>query len=122
MNTLFWVLQILAALLYASSGVMKVFLFDRVSRDVPSFGALPRPVWSVLGIFEILGAIALILPGLFHSHTILTVAAAGALCVESLLFIWVHMKYTEKAPIIMSAVLGIIMAFIAYGRFAITPL
>jgi len=36
------VLQVLAALLYGSSGVMKVFMFDKVSQDVPSFGALPR--------------------------------------------------------------------------------
>ena len=32
MNNLLWVLQILAALLYAASGVMKVFLFDKVSK------------------------------------------------------------------------------------------
>ena len=122
MNILLWVLQVLAALLYASSGVMKVFLFDKVSKDVPSFGALPRPVWAGLGMLELLGAIALILPGVFHSHTNLTTAAATILCVESLVFIWVHMKYTEKTPVIMSAVLGIIMAFIAYGRFALAPL
>jgi hypothetical protein len=117
-----WVLQIVAALLYASSGVMKVFLFDKVSKDVPSFGALPRSVWTALGILELLGTIALILAGILHSHTNLTVEAAIVLCVESLLFIWVHVKYSEKTPIIMSAVLGIIMAFIAYGRFALTPL
>ena len=101
---------------------MKVFLLDKVSKDVPSFGALPRSVWTTLGILELLGTIALILPGILHSHTNLTVAAAIVLCVESLLFIWVHMKYTEKTPIIMSAVLGIVMAFIAYGRFALAPL
>ena len=122
MNILLWVLQILAALLYASSGVMKVFLFDKVSKDVPSFGALPRPVWAVLGLLELLGTLALILPGVLHSHTNLTVATAIFLCLESLMFIWVHMKYTEKTPIIMSAVLGSMMAFIAYGRFALTPL
>jgi uncharacterized membrane protein YphA (DoxX/SURF4 family) len=122
MNTLLWVLQILAALLYISSGVMKVFLFDKVSKDVPSFGALPRPVWTCLGFLELLGAIALILPGVLHSHTKLTIAAAIILCAESLLFIWVHIKYTEKTPIVMSAALGIIMAFVAYGRFAIAPL
>jgi len=122
MNILLWVLQILAALLYASSGVMKVFLFDKISKGIPSFSALPRPVWSALGILEILGTIALILPGVFHSHTNFTIAAAIVLCVESLLFIWVHMKYTEKTPIIMSAALGIIMAFVAYGRFALAPL
>ena len=38
MNRLLWVLQILAALLYGSSGVMKVFMFEEISQDVPSFG------------------------------------------------------------------------------------
>jgi hypothetical protein len=50
MNILLWVLQVLAALLYGSSGVMKVFMFDKVSQDVPSFGALPREAWMTLGI------------------------------------------------------------------------
>ena len=122
MNALLWVLQILAALLYASSGVMKVFLFDKISKDVPSFGALPGPWWTALGILELVGTIALILPGVLHSHANLTVVAAIVLCAESLVFIWVHMKYNEKTPIIMSAVLCLIMAFIAYGRFALAPL
>lgn len=42
MNVFLWILQVLAAVLYGASGVMKVFLFDKVSADVPSFGALPR--------------------------------------------------------------------------------
>ena len=108
--------------LYASSGVIKVFLFDRASKDVPSFGALPRPVWTALGIIELFGTVALVLPGVLQSHTNLTFAATIVRCVESLLFIWVHMKYIEKTPIIMSAVLGIIMAVIAYGRFALARL
>ena len=53
MNILLWVLQVLAALLYGASGVMKVFLFDKVSQDVPSFGALPRNAWMALGILEL---------------------------------------------------------------------
>jgi len=122
MNILLWILQVLAALLFASSGVMKVFLFDKVSKDVSSFGALPRPLWTALGILELLGAVVLILPGVLHSHTDLIIVAAAVLCGESLLFIWVHMKYAEKTPIIMSAVLGVVMAFIAYGRFALAAL
>jgi uncharacterized membrane protein len=97
-------------------------LFNKVSSDVQSFGALPRPAWTALGILELLGTIALIVPGMLHSHRDLTVAAATVLCFESLVFIWVHMKYNEKTPIIMSAILCIIMAFIAYGRFALAPL
>jgi len=42
MNILLWVLQVPAALLYGASGVMQVFMFDKVSEEVPSLGALPR--------------------------------------------------------------------------------
>ena len=35
MNILLWVLQVLAALLYGASGVMKVFMFDKVSEGGP---------------------------------------------------------------------------------------
>ncbi len=38
MNILLWVLQVLAAFLYGASGVMKAFMFDKVSEGVPSFG------------------------------------------------------------------------------------
>jgi hypothetical protein len=37
-------------------------------------------------------------------------------------FIWVHVKYGEIPPIIMSAVLGLLMAFIAYGRLVLKPI
>ena len=48
MNILLWALQVLAALLYGASGVMKVFMFEKVSQDVPSFNALPREAWIAL--------------------------------------------------------------------------
>jgi hypothetical protein len=79
-------------------------------------------MWTALGILELVGSIALILPGILRSHQNLIAVAAIVLCAESLLFIWVHLQYTEKTPLIMSAVLGIIMAFIAYGRIALAPL
>jgi uncharacterized membrane protein YphA (DoxX/SURF4 family) len=122
MNILLWVLQILAALLYAASGTMKVFMFDKVSHDVPSFGALPRPAWTVLGIVELVCVVGLIVPGALHWKPNLTVTAAAILAIESLVFIFVHVKYREAAPIIMSAVLGVVMAFIAYGRMVLRPL
>src|SRR5579871_4994433 len=97
-NILLWVLQLLAALVYGSSGVMKVFMFNKVSQDVPSFGALPRKAWMALGIMELVCAAGLIVPAAFHSRPPLTVLAAAALAVESLVFVWVHVKYREAAP------------------------
>lgn len=122
MNTALWILQVLAALVYGASGVMKVFLFEKISHDVASFGALPRPAWTALGLIELLCVAGLLLPGLLGGRPELTVAAAAVLALESLVFIWVHIQYKEVPPIIMSAVLGLLMAFVAYGRFALSPL
>jgi uncharacterized membrane protein YphA (DoxX/SURF4 family) len=122
MNILLWILQVLAALLYGSSGVMKVFLFDKVSHDVPSFGALPRNAWTILGIVELVCTVALIVPDAFHWQPSLTILAATILAIESLVFVWVHIKYREVAPTILSSVLGVLMAFVAYGRMFLHPI
>jgi uncharacterized membrane protein YphA (DoxX/SURF4 family) len=122
MNILLWVVQVLAALMYGASGVMKVFMFDKISKDVPSFGALPRQAWTALGILELVCTVGLIVPAAFHWRPALTVVAATVLAIESLVFIGVHVKYRESTPIIMSAVLGLLMAFIAYGRMVLNPI
>jgi uncharacterized membrane protein YphA (DoxX/SURF4 family) len=122
MNILLWVLQAIAALLYGSSGVMKVFMFDKISHDVPSFGALPRNAWTILGILELVCTVALIVPGAIHWQPHLTILAAAILAVESVVFVAVHVKYREVSPTILSVVLGLLMAFIAYGRMALHPI
>ena len=60
--------------------------------------------------------------------------AATVLAIESLVFVAVHVKYREIPPIVMSAVLGLLMAFIAcpnryanrcgraYGRMVLVPI
>lgn len=122
MNIALWVLQGLAALLYTLSGVMKVFLFDKVSGDVPSFGALPKPAWMALGVVELICVVGLIVPSALRVYPMLTVAAAAVLAVESLIFIFVHVKYKEVGPIVMCVVLGLLMAFVAYGRMQLSPI
>ena len=121
MNIVLWVLQVLAALVYGASGVMKVFMFDKISAEVPSFGALPRNGWMGLGILELICAVGLIVPSAFQWRPSLTVLAAALLATESLLFIYVHVKYGEIPSIIMSAALGLVMVFIAYGRMVLKP-
>ncbi len=122
MHILLWVLQVLAALLYATSGVMKAFLFERISEGVVAFGALPRPAWTALGALEIACAIGLVLPAALRWRPRLTVVAATLLALESLVFIGVHARHGEPGAIAMSAVLGLAMAFVAYGRSALAPI
>lgn len=122
MNTLLWILQGLAALVYGASGVMKAFMYDKVTADVASFSALPKKAWVALGLLELACVVGLIVPSLLHWHPELTVAAAAILAAESLVFIWVHVKYREVPPMIMSGTLGLVMAFIAYGRLVLQPI
>jgi hypothetical protein len=75
-----------------------------------------------LGILELVCTVGLIVPAAFHWQPALTVVAATVLAIESLVFVWVHAKYTEITPIILSGVLGILMAFIAYGRMVLMPI
>ncbi|MCC6149733.1 MAG: DoxX family protein [Planctomycetes bacterium] len=83
---------------------------------------MPKPAWMALGIVELICVLGLITPSALRWQPKLTVAAASVLALESLVFIGVHMKYGETGSIIMSAVLGLIMAFIAYGRMALSPI
>ena len=116
MNVVLWILQILGALLYGASGVMKVLMFETASEGVASFGALPRQAWMALGVLELICVVGLIVPIALHWRLALTVVAATILAIESLVFVWVHVKYRETTPIILSTTLGVVMAFIAYGR------
>jgi hypothetical protein len=122
MNIFLWFLQVLAAILYGASGVMKVFMFDKASEGVPSFGALPREAWQTLGILELVCTVGLIVPDALHWQPVLTIVAAALLAIESLVFVWVHVKYRETTPIILSCVLGLLMALIFYGRMVLKPI
>jgi len=101
---------------------MKIFMFDKISGDVPSFGALPRRAWMALGILELVATVGLIVPSAFRWKPGLTPLAAAVLAIESLVFIGVHAKYRETGSIIMSGMLGLLMAFVAYGRMVLAPI
>ena len=75
-----------------------------------------------LGIMELVCVVGLIVPAAIHWHPALTMIAAAVLAVESLVFIGVHAKYREVGPIIMCSVLGLVMAFVAYGRMVLSPI
>jgi hypothetical protein len=83
---------------------------------------LPREVWKALGILELVCVVGLIVPAVLHWHPRFTVVAAALLAIESLVFVWVHVKCREIPPLIMSAVLGLLMGFLAYGRTFLEPL
>jgi hypothetical protein len=123
MNIFLWVLQAALAFLFLSGGGFKLFKFEELAKD---FTAIPHAVWRALGVLEIVGAVLLIVPAAAEWMPQLTPLAATVLAVEALalaaLFASYSLKVTASNPLIWNVAMGLIAAFVAYGRFAIAPL
>jgi len=91
-------------------------------RRRPVIRALPRRAWLAPGVPELVCTVGFIIPSALRWQPRLTVLAAALLAVESLVFIGVHIRYREIGTIIFSAVLGLLMAFVAYGRLVLRPI
>jgi uncharacterized membrane protein len=121
MNIALWSLQVLLAVLYLLAGGMKAFTPEKVTAEYPSMKALPRAVWTASGLLEIVCSVGLIIPAALHIQPQLTPVFATALAIEAVLLTARHVKWKEKAAI-GSGVFAVLAAFIAYGRFALSPL
>ncbi len=123
MNVLLWVLQAVLALLYLSGGAYKVFSFDELATQML---ALSRTGWSALGVFEMAGAVLLIVPAATKWMPVLTPIAAAALALETLILAALYARYSLELavtnPMVWAAVMGLLAAFVAYGRFVLRPL
>ena len=117
MNFLLGIIQGILAVLYVIGGGMKVFLWERISQQVASNKAFSREMWLGIGIFELLCALALVIPAVTDILPILTPIAGACLAVEGIVFAGLHYKYAERSPMAFSLVLTVLAAFVAYGRF-----
>jgi DoxX-like family len=122
MNVLLWVLQVALALLYLAGGGFKTFNPGDVAKQIT---ALPRGGWRALGVFEMLGALLLIVPAAATSLPVLTPLAAGALALETLALAAVYARYSLKLaatnPLVYAVPMGLMAAFVAYGRYVLSP-
>jgi hypothetical protein len=123
MNVFLWVLQGVLAFLYLAGGYFKVFKFDELAGQ---FTFLSHGGWRALGVLEMLGAFLLIIPAATKWMPGLTLVAAAVLAVEGLaltaLFARHSLTLTVQNPMVWNVVMGLLAAFVAYGRYAITPL
>jgi DoxX-like family len=120
MNVLLWVLQLALAFIYFAGGAYKVFSFDELAKQMD---ALSRGGWAALGVVEMLGAVLLVVPAAMKWMPILTPVAAALLAVETLalaaLYAQYSLKLTVTNPLVWAVVMGLLAAFVAYGRYAL---
>ena len=122
MNVLLWVLQVVLAVLYLAGGSYKVFKFDELASYMR---VLPRGGWRALGVLEMVGGVLLVLPAAVTGLPGLTPIAAAVLALETLglagLYARYSLKLTAANPLLWSLVMGLLAAFVAYGRYSLRP-
>jgi len=122
MNILLWVLQVALALFSFMGGQYKLFQFAELAK-MPQTAALPRGGWGAIGVLEMLCAILLVVPAATKWMPVLTPIAAAVLALDSLalavLFAQYSLALSATNPLCYVVVMGLVAAFVAYGRFTL---
>src|SRR5215212_7181258 len=118
MNILLWIIQILLALLFLFAGGTKlVFTVDQLMKNAPPNAIrLPELFMKFIGVCEVLGALGLILPGVFRTRRYLTALAAVGLTIIMIGAVVITIMGDGIAMAILPFVVTLLCAFVAYGR------
>ncbi len=118
MNIALWIMQGLLALLFLFSGGVKLVLpMDQLVKQAPQ---LSGSFLRFVGVCEVLGGLGLILPWMLRIRPVLTPVAAIALIGIMIGAVAVTLPL-GIVNAILPAVVGFILAFVAYGRWRSTP-
>ena len=118
MNITLWVVQALLALLFLFSGSMKfVMSVEEMTKEM----WLPGWFLHFIGVCEVLGGLGLILPWLTQVRPGLTPLAAAGLVIIMVGATVITLMIGDIAMALLPLVVGILAAFVAYGRWHMTP-
>ncbi len=121
MNVVLWVVQVLLGLAFVLSGYSHGVRYETSKQVMVWLAAVPRRAMLLLAALEALAGIGLVLPGLIGVAVWLTPVAAVCLAVVMVFAIVFHVARHEMPNIGLNAVLGILAAFVAYGRIILAP-
>jgi uncharacterized membrane protein YphA (DoxX/SURF4 family) len=122
MGIALWVVQVLVAAAFVVSGATKL--------SQPKEKLLKKWAWvedfsqgsvRIIGVLEVLGAIGIVLPALTGIVPSLTPLAALGLVLTMIGAALTHLRRAEYGAIAVNAVLFILAALVAYGRFFVLP-
>jgi len=123
MTYILWIIQVLLALLFLFAGGTKLVLPLEVltSMGSPNQILLPGLFIRFIGVVEVLGALALILPGLLGIRPGLTPLAAAGLVIIMIGATALTFAADGIGAAVVPLVVGILAAFVAYGRWRLVP-
>jgi hypothetical protein len=118
MNVALWIAQGLLAAIFLFAGGMKLVLpTEEMTKQIPMPGFFLR----FIAVCEVLGALGLIFPWLLRIRPGLTPLAAAGLVIIMIGATVVTLGTGSIAIALIPLVVGILAAFVAYGRWRLAP-
>jgi uncharacterized membrane protein YphA (DoxX/SURF4 family) len=115
MNIALWIIQALLAALFVFAGATKLIMsIEEMTQQMPI--ALPGWFLRFIGVAELLGGLGLVFPWLTGIQPKLTPLAAAGLVIIMIGATVLTLMTGEIAMALFPLVVGILCAFVAYGR------
>lgn len=124
MNTVLWIVTILLVLAFLAAGSLKLSQpRATLQANMPWVADVTDGQVKAIGAVEGLGALGLVLPAVTGIAPVLVPLAATGLAITMAFAVATHVRRGEPAAASAPAVvLGLLAAFVAIGRFALSPL
>ena len=118
MNVALWIAQALLAAVFLFAGGMKLVVpVEEMTQQM----TIPGWFLRILGVVEVLGGIGVLLPWLLGIRPGLTPLAAAGLVIVMIGAVAVTLATADVATALIPLVVGLLAAFVAYGRWRLTP-
>jgi putative oxidoreductase len=123
MHAALWIVQILLAIVFLMTGAMKAFMpLADVARTMHWVPDVPAGLVRFIGLAELAGALALLLPSATKIYPKLTPLAAVGLGVVVVIGAILHFTRGEGALTPLNFILAAMAAFVAWGRTQKAPI
>jgi hypothetical protein len=119
MNVVLWGITVLLAAVFLFSGSTKLLRSkdQLIASGLGLYEGWQPAAIKALGVVEVLGAVGLVLPGLTGIAPVLVPLAATGLVVAMLGAMVIHARRREFAYLALNALLLVMAAMVAWGRF-----
>lgn len=121
MNSALWIVQILLAVVFLGTGGVKLNQSKERLEELGIGHGFQLSTLRTIGLLEVLGGIGIILPALTGILPWLTPLAAVGFVLTMIGAILTNLRFRDYPKIGLNVVLLGLALFVAYGRFALTP-
>lgn len=115
-NTGLWIVQDLLAAMFLLAGVSKLVM-SAAQMTAPGPIQLPVVFIRFIGVCEVLGSIAMILPGLTRIRPGLTPLGAGGLVIIMIGATVINIVNGPAAVAVLTVAFGLMAAYVVWGRW-----